>query len=422
MTGDGPRPTTAPGGAVDGASPALREPGTRGGPGLRPPLRVWAWVAVTLSVVIVAGLLWRVSDAAATSSTTAAEAAAPTGTPAGQLSAAWSATSQPAAGVPGPDQVAEGARVLRTVATGVQLLDPLTGEEAWHSQRADARLCDATAVDGLVVAVFRTTGRCNEIVALDAATGGRAWYRTIGFRADVQLSSTDRIVLASTPTGIVTVDPAGNNIRWRYAPPEGCRLTGSGLGTTGVVVLQVCADPAVVQVRLLDGFDGTARWTRDVAVPPGDDATSVRLTGADLLVGVADAASLQVLAPADGAPLLTVPLPAPAGDDTDPLEQTRVGDTALVYARGTVLALAGGDGRLRWQTPARGLPAPDGSADGGTDVVLVPEDDALVTRDAVTGTELARSTVEGGLPVGARTTVLGPVVLLTTPDEVLALR
>ena len=40
----------------------------------RPPLRVWIWTAATVALVVVAALLWRGSDAAATESTTAAPA------------------------------------------------------------------------------------------------------------------------------------------------------------------------------------------------------------------------------------------------------------------------------------------------------------------------------------------------------------
>jgi hypothetical protein len=49
----------------------------------RPPLRVWVWIAASVALVVVATLLWRGSDAAATESTTAAPAGVPVGAPAG---------------------------------------------------------------------------------------------------------------------------------------------------------------------------------------------------------------------------------------------------------------------------------------------------------------------------------------------------
>src|SRR3954451_1204311 len=158
-------------------------------------------------------------------------------------------------------------------------------------------MCGMTTADGRVVAVFRTTSRCDEAVALEAGTGVRRWTRNIGLRADATLDSTDRIVLATSPTGVVTLDPTGDNIRWRYAPPEGCRLIGSDVGSAGVAVLQRCRGTAVVQLRLLGGFEGEAHWTRDLTVPEG---AGVRLLGADRPVGVLVGDDVQLLSPDDG--------------------------------------------------------------------------------------------------------------------------
>src|SRR3954454_21900324 len=181
--------------------------------------RNWVWAAVTLVVAAVAVFLWRTSDAAATSSTTAAAATVPDGAPAAVVSQAWSSPTDSAA-----RRVVASGRGLVTDQHGLAMLDATTGEESWHYRRSNATLCDATAVNGVVIAVFRTTSRCNEAVALTAATGVRAWYRNVRFRTDVALSSTDEILLASSPTGVVTIDPIGNNTRWRHAASTGCRI------------------------------------------------------------------------------------------------------------------------------------------------------------------------------------------------------
>ena len=379
----------------------------------RPPFRVWVWTAATLVVAAVAVLLWRTSDAASTSSTTAAAATVPDEAPAAEVARAWSATTGPS-----PRRVVEGGRVLVTDEHGVAMVDAETGEEAWHYRRSNATLCDATAVDGNVIAVFRTTGRCNELTALTAATGVRAWYRNVRFRTDVDLASTDRILLASSPTGIVTIDPTGNNTRWRYAPPAGCVLVGSDVGSSGVVVLQRCEDTDTLQVQLLDGFGGTVIWTREV-----DTGTDVaRLAGVDRLVDVVTGDRVLVLSPLDGTLLTELPLPAlPAGEDavSEPLQQAGVGDTALLWARGTVYALDQDTGLPRWQVPALGLPsAGAASTDAGEATVTVPEDGAFVQRALPDGTERARSTTSDAVPAGGRTSLLGPVVVYATADEV----
>jgi outer membrane protein assembly factor BamB len=368
----------------------------------RPPLRVWVWIAATLALVVVAALLWRGSDAAATESTTAAPADVPPGTPAGAVSETWSVSGNPL-----PEDVVEAGRVLVGSAHGVRALDVDTGEEAWHYTRSNARLCDVTVTNGVAVAVFRTENRCDEAVALNAGTGVRVWTRSIRLRSDAQLDSTDRIVLATSPTGLVTLDPTGNNIRWRYAPPAGCRIVGAEAGSAGVAVLQRCS-PSVVQLRLLDGFEGSAHWTRDLAVPDGSD---VRLLGADALLGVLLGDEVQALTAADGAVLQR--LSVAAGDQV----QLRTTATrSMVRVGGTLTALDGTSGAVVWTAPAVGVP----TAESAT-TVLVPDAGGFAHRDSATGAELARSAVTD-LPPGGVASAVGSTVVYRLPDRVLGYR
>ena len=380
-----------------------------------PPLRVWVWTAATLALALVAVLLYRGSSVAATDSTTAPAPAVPGDGPAAELVRAWSLPAP--AGL--PRRVVEEGRVVVPGERGLTATDALTGKEAWHYRRADARLCGLTAVDGLVVAVFRTDDRCDEALALDAATGVRQWTRNLSLRGDATIAGAAQVVLASSPTGVVVIDPVGDNVRWRASADEGCTLAATDVGSAGVAVLQRCADPAVLQLRLFDPFSGQQRWSRDLAVPAG---TTARLVGVDRLVGVVVGDTLLLHRPDDGTPVQQLPLPPADGDPaTEPLLQTGAGDLALVWARGTLWALEQGTGTPRWQLPARGLPA--GGETGGTEpeaaALWVPEADGFVLRDRTTGAETGRAAVDGGLEPGGRTSVVGPVLVYRLPDRVL---
>jgi outer membrane protein assembly factor BamB len=378
----------------------------------RPPLRVWLWTAATLALVVVAALLWRGSDAAATESTTAQPAGVPTGTPAGAVSEAWSA-----AGGPLPERVVESGRVLVGSEHGVRALDPLTGREAWHYTRSNAVMCGLTATDGVAVAVFRTEDRCDEVVALTVATGVRAWTRNVNFRGDAALDSTDRIVLATSPTGIVTLDPTGDNIRWRYSPPQGCRLLGADAGSAGVAVLQRCAGAPAAQLRLFDGFEGSPHWTRDLPAPEGG---SVRLIGAGDLLGVVVGDEFQALAAGNGSVVHTLPVPDGAAGT---VAMRTFDAVALVRVGGTLSALDTDSGAVLWDAPATGLPAEPTLVkdDRSAAALLVPTEDGFVHRDPVTGAELGRSEVSG-LPAGGVAFGVGPAVVYRFPDRVLGYR
>jgi outer membrane protein assembly factor BamB len=297
----------------------------------------------------------------------------------------------------------------------VRALEPGTGEEAWHYTRANAELCGLTATNGVAVAVFRTEDRCDEAVALDAGTGVRRWTRSVDFRGDATLDSTDRIVLAGSPTGVVTLDPTGNNIRWRHAPPDGCVLLGAEVGSAGVAVLQRCSGSATVRLRLFDGFAGNAHWTREL---PSREGAEVRLLGADGLLGVLVDDEFQGLSAADGAVLQRLPVPDGAADA---VQQVAAGGVALVRIEGTLSALETATGRVLWSAPALGVPsAPEPGADPAG-ALPVPGENGFVLRDPATGAELGRSEVPG-LREGGEAAPVGDAVVYRLPDRVAGFR
>ena len=375
----------------------------------RPQWRVWVWTAATVALVLVAVVLWRSSDAAATSSRTASPGAVPAGTPAGEVSQAWSVRGA------APVTAVAAHRVLVGSAHGVRALDPVTAAEVWHYSRANAHVCGLTVVNDLAVAVYRTADRCNEVVALRAATGVRAWTRNLNLRPDATLVSTDRIVLAISPTGLLTLDPVGDNVRWRYRPPAGCLLLDAAAGRSGVAVLQRCGGTASAQLRLLDGFAGTTHWSRDVAAPSG---TTPRLVDADQLIGVQVGPELRLLSGTDGAPLRTLPVPA-SGRATE----EAAGSTALVLIGKKLTALEDTTARTRWEVPAVGLPAPPEPSAGTLTppIVVVPDPGGFTRRNLDTGAELGSSAVPG-LPAGGTAWPAGATIDYRLPDRVLAYR
>ena len=382
----------------------------------RPPLRVWVWAAAGLALVLVAVLLWRGSDAAATDSTTSGPPEVPDTAPAGELVEAWSVAADPVS-----RRVVESGRVLVGGKRGITALDAVTGKEAWHYTRANAVLCDLTAIDGLVIGVFRTRDRCDEAVALRAHTGVYDWTRNVNFDPDVDLASADQLLLASADRSVVVLDPTGNQRRWVERVPETCRILDADVGSTGVGVLQRCSS-GVLQLRLFDGFNGEQHWSRDVAASSGADA---RLAGVDRLVTVVVDDRLEVHAAENGDVLQTYDLPAVDDDPAaETLHQAGIGSLALVWARGTVWALEEVGGETLWSGPAVGLPSVQDVAQvaPGAASVLVPEEDGFVRRDLATGDEVERLPVEGGLGAPGRTSVVGPVVVYRLPDRVIGYR
>jgi outer membrane protein assembly factor BamB len=383
----------------------------------RPPLRVWLWTAATLALVLVAAVLWRNSDAAATESTTAAVADVPDGPPDDVLSAAW--TDE---GAPLPPELVQSGRVLVGVQHGVRALDAVTGEEAWHYTRSNARLCDLTAVDGRAVAVFATAGRCDEAVALDAGTGVRQWTRNLSLRPDIVLTSAPGVVLATAPTGVVAVDPGSDTLRWRADASAGCRIENGQVGSSAVVLLESCE--GTPRLRGLDRGTGDPMWNREVPAP--ESGGPVQLAGVGRLVAATAGGELLLFRGDSGDPLPAVALPEldPPADTDAPPTAAEESNALVVWARGTTLALDAADGRLLWSVRSQGLPAVVAGKllDAVDPPVLVPEEGAVVARDVRTGAELRRMTVDAEIPAGGRAATVGPVVVYRLADRVLAYR
>jgi hypothetical protein len=214
----------------------------------------------------------------------------------------------------------------------------------------------------------------------------------------------------------VTVDPTGDNVRWRAAAPAGCRFLSTAAGSSGVAVLQRCADAQVAQLRLFDGFTGSPHWSRDVPLTGDADP---RLLGAGPLTTLLVDGEVQGFAPTDGTVLARLPVSGPADD----VQAGAADALTLVRADGRLTALDG-TGASVWAVPALGMPSSGETA--GKDAsrltdLLVPDDGAFVRRDRATGAELGRSAVSDP-PAGGIAESVGPDVVLRLPGRLLAYR
>ncbi|MGI8722131.1 MAG: PQQ-binding-like beta-propeller repeat protein [Geodermatophilaceae bacterium] len=375
------------------------------------------WLAV-LVIALVAGLILAgTSNAGSTDVRTAAGPPVISSAPlAEQLESRWSTKSA------ADDQrsVASGT-VITANEYGVRGLDPLTGEERWHYLRPNAAMCDLTVLDDVVVAIFRTTGRCNEAVALEAGSGVRRWYRNVGFSDQLSLLGSGTAALAATPGGIAVLDAVGNSIRWRYNPPQGCELASIGIGINGVVVLESCST-GTTWLAQFDLYSGDQQWR--VAPPMGE----VTVLGVDGVVSLLVGQQLRILSARNGSLLSTVDN---AIESAEPLASEESAESAaslfaatsgrggvpLVYLAGRLYGVDPANGTLLWRVAATGVPA---LSDLG---VVVPEGGDYVTRDASTGQELDRSVIadQGTSPERGQDGLLrieqaGPVLIAISED------
>ncbi len=384
----------------------------------RPTRWVLLWVAATIIGTLVLALLWVRSDYATTSlRTAAADPSQPVeADPAARVVQAWQARTGPADADP-----VESSTVVVGEQHGVRGLDPESGSERWHYLRSTASLCDWTAADGVVVAVFRTDAGCDEALALDAGTGRRQWYRSVSLASNATLSSTSQLTVASTATGVAVFGTTDNGLRWRYRPPADCRISDTRPGDVGVAVTVDCGTSA--QLLLLDGFTGKERWTGSLPAGPA------RLLTADGVVGVLSAepaGSLHIF-DREGVQLVALREPALAADSATGGDATGagaagpsaqlLGDQLVLFTGSTVLSVNVQGGGIQWVVPALTRPVMLGSG------LLVYDGTDFVQHDLGTGAELRRITLDGPPPpTGGRLDRIGASIVVSAPDRVAVYR
>lgn len=383
--------------------------------------RVVVAVAVTVAALgVLAAVAIPVvgsSDAATTEIRVAADSPVPPETaplPA-SVRPLWTAPAGPGAPPTGP---VEGPTAVVTGSDRVAGLDPATGRERWSYRRGNARLCGWTARDGVVLALFAKSSGCRDLVALDAATGSRRWYRTVEVTGDAVLTSGPGVAIVTAGPQLVAVDTATGLNRWTYAG-DGCPLDPVVVGRSAAATVARCPGG---ELRLVghDAYADKAAWT--IPQPTGSDP---RVVAAE--------EEIAVLTRAGGRPVLTGYVPA-EGKDGKPVGR-RVGsvaDARLAYSGGPAAAVTDGqvvvvwtgraavavDGQTRrvlWSAPASGPPAL------AERQVLLAGAGRLTIRPVVEGRPARAVAVRGGgVPEGAALSRIGRLVVAAGADRLTA--
>ena len=307
----------------------------------------------------------------------------------------------------------EGPSVIRTGADRVAGLDPLTGRERWSYQRGNATLCSTARQDGLVLALFAKSHGCRDLVALDAATGQRRWYRTVELTTTATLTSGQGTVVVTGGGQMIAVDTTGGLNRWTYSAP-GCTLDPAVVGFgAAVATVARCAggqrklvvhppnvDKAPSLQPLAPGSDPHVLVAAPlVAVLAGNELSFYSVTGKE--GGTVAAASAGAFSD-----------DRLAGTGTPAAVVER--DVLVVWTGATAVGVDTGKPAVLWAEPATGPP----TLVEGQVLLAVP---GWFTVRALT-TGLPQTTVSAGTPVpaGAWMSRIGRLVVVAGAGHVVA--
>lgn len=367
-----------------------------------------AGLVAAAAVVAVAVPVVRDSDARTTTIRVSADnpAVPETGPLPAGVRQLWTApTGSAAAPVAGPAVVATGP-------DRVAGLDPATGAERWSYRRGNARLCDADRQDGVVLALFAKADGCRDLVALDAATGARRWYRTLELRTDARLTSAPGVGVATGGDRMIAFDTGGGLNRWTWTA-AGCTLDPAVPGQVAVVTVARCAE-GVRRLIVHLPFADKDPWVG--ALAPGTDPHA--LTAAERVTVLSGRTLTTYSVSQDADQKATA---APVGDVVD--DRLTSAGTPVAVTDGDFLVLWTGtnavsvDTRSRkvlWSAAAGGPPA---LAEGQ---VVLAGPDGFTVRPASTGTPV--TTVAAGTPVPGRAGLsrIGRLVVVAGAGRIVA--
>ena len=310
-----------------------------------------AGLVVAAAVVAVAVPVVRHSDAFTTTIRTAPDTPVPPeqATLPASVRQLWTApTGAAAAPVEGPS-------VIETGADRVAGLDPTTGRERWSYRRGNATLCDATRQDGVVLALFAKSHGCRDLVALDAATGQRRWYRTVEITTPARLTSSTGTAVVTGGGQLIALDTGGGLNRWTYST-SGCTLDPAVVGADAVATVSRCAGGQRKLVVHTPTGD-KAPWIG--SLPPGSDPHVLTTDGRVVVLTGNTLSTYSVAEDKNGKTVA-----APAGDVLDDRlagsgapAAVVDGDVLVVWTGETAAGVDLRTPTVRWTAPATGPPA-----------------------------------------------------------------
>ncbi len=335
-----------------------------------------------LAGLVAAGLvLIPGSDAATTQLVTAPEAAPalPTGQLPASVTARWSAPSLP----PGGSAVDAGTVV---VVTGGRISgrDPRTGTELWSYQRDNAGVCGWLVQDGAVVAAYAKPGKgCTDLIALEASTGARRWYRNTDLGPGATLVGANGVVVARAGERLLAVATANGLNRWMTRRPD-CVYGPVQLSTLGALVLLTCPDRTLLVDH--DAYADTEHWA---AAVPGTDPAVLAVGDPTALLSTIDGNRTVTTFNGQGKVQARVvdPRLTPAGGV--PPTAVATGGTVVLWTGTTVVGVNTRTQKVAWSAPALGPPLLQGES------VLVSGPTGFVERAVGTGA-VVRTTPTGG--------------------------
>ena len=282
--------------------------------------------------------------------------------------------------------------------------DATTGAVRWSYTRTDRSICSVVADGDVVVALYRHDGNCDELSALEADTGRRAWTRTQFENGTPSVQPIPQFILEVTPGALDLLRPAGDQLYWYYPQVNDCKTLSGVVGTSGVLWGARCGSKSTLTFRVGSG-DKAKNNAWSVAL----DGRTPLAADNQILALSADHRTIQVLSAAKGRITSSIPVPFVVTAPSVPFATPGVSDSSveLITVPGEVIAVATSGASVLWHRATTGRVA-------NTSVgLLFPSAGRVSVVSPRTGVSV-RTITAPGLPVNSTVAVRGAGLVSST--------
>lgn len=371
---------------------------------------IFAAVAIAVTLVVAAIVVWARADVTGTDSVTASSPA-PTVTAATRLPATLGELWHAADGASSRALTSGNVAVTGDDGT-VSGRDPVTGKQLWWYRR-DMPLCAVESQFGAVIATYRDQRGCSQTTMLEADTGERRVARSSYMDDEIRVSGDGTYLLALGPDRLeMWRSDLVRTLEYGYVdapvnpntqPRTGCTLHSAASSSSRLAVLERCpADPSarltVLNPAPKESTNPEEHGSR-VLTAPGADSPEVRVIAvSDTKIAVyyppTPATATGLAQPAriavhdgTGNETAVYPLAAPWNERTTTV--TRLGSAIYVFTGDSLIALSAGSLQPVWTVRgALGTPALMAGR------LLVPVADGLLAVDTANGETVARIPIQ----------------------------
>jgi outer membrane protein assembly factor BamB len=255
-----------------------------------------------------------------------------------------------------------------------------------------------------VVAAYGKPHGCTDLIALNAGTGARRWYRNADLGTGATLVSANGVVVLRSGDTLLAVDTGTGLNRWTAKRPT-CTYGPVQLSALGALVVLHCPDQTLLVDH--DAYADTEHWAAKVT---GENPAVLSVGDPTALLSTVAGSPTITTYDGQGKVRETVTDPRLAVTGGVPPAAIGAGDYVVLWTGAGVVGVNVTTRKIAWTAPSLGAPRLDGQA------VLLTDSGGFTERAIASGTVIGTTRLDTSPERYATPGRIGALVTANAPD------